>query len=302
MLKIFHIGLCVQPEPINGFQKAFIDVVGKENYREISCGDNNLNEKCKSIYDSFKPDIVFMQIQAEGIINIDTVNHFKEAKVINWTGDVRHTVPNWMLELAPYCITSFSNMKDVNTMRANGFKSEYLEIGYDPEIYNPVGEKIACPEIIFMANNYGDQFPLGKYRAEIVRILSRSFDFGVYGNGWSTAKGNINHSQKEEAKYYRSCKIAINCSHFNYPRYSSDRLLRIMGTGAFCLSHKFPDMDYVDGVHLATFDLNSLTDKINYYIRNEKERIQIANQGQQLVLNRNTFTHQVQNIIKICEF
>ena len=33
-MKILHVGLCVQPKPYNGFQQAFIDVVGEDNYRE----------------------------------------------------------------------------------------------------------------------------------------------------------------------------------------------------------------------------------------------------------------------------
>lgn len=301
-LKLLHIGLCVQPPPINGFQKAFIEELGEENYREISCGDPNLNRRCVEIYNEFKPDIVFMQIQADGVISPEAIVHMKGSKIINWTGDIRQDTPQWMIDIAPNCISAFSNMKDVKLMREIGMKAEYLEIGYDPEIYCPEGDRIECPEIVFMANNYGDMFPLSTFRAAIVKTLKAQFKekFAVYGNGWLQADGNLCHSQREEVKYYRGTKIAINCSHFKVERYSSDRLLRILGSGCFCLTHDFPGMDYVDGQHLVVFkNLHDLVDKIKYYICHDEERNEIAKRGQELVLGRNTFRHQVRNILSL---
>lgn len=301
-MKLLHVGICVHPKPYNGFQQAFIDEIGEENYREIFCGEPDLNKKIINIFNSFNPDIVFMQIQSEGAISLETMKYISKVKVINWTGDIRVDTPRWMQEIAPYCISSFSNMKDVRFMLEGGFRSEYLEIGYDQSIYTPIGETATCPDIVFMGNNYGTSFPLSSFRYAMVKRLKQEFgvNFGVYGNGWSGGNGNLNHSQKEEAKYYRGAKIAINCSHFKEERYSSDRLLRILGTGCFCISHRFPKMDYVDGKDLVTFDnLDELVVKIKYYICHENERNKIADEGRELVLGRNTFKHQVQNIITL---
>lgn len=301
-LKLLHAGLCVQPPPYNGFQQAFIDELGAENYREISCGDPNLDARCLEMYNEFKPDVVFMQIQAAGVIKPETVRAISMSKVINWSGDIRVDTPQWMIDIAPYCISSFTNMKDVRVMKEAGFKAEYLEIGYDPLIYCPEGDKVVCPEIVFMANHYGDMFPLSSFRAALVKILKDTFkdQFAVYGSGWIAGDGNLGHSQREEAKYYRGAKIAINCSHFKVERYSSDRLLRILGSGVFCLTHDFPSMDYEDGVHLSVFkNVNELIEKIKYYLSHDEERKQIAKRGQELVFNRNTFRHQVKNIIKL---
>ncbi len=306
-MKLLHIGLCVEPLPFNGMQTAFIDVLGKDNYAELSTGIKSLDNRVRYYFDQQKPDVVFMQIQAPNIISPLTVEYMFNAgaKVINWTGDVRHDVPAWMYEIGKYCTTSFSNMNDVNTMKSKGYDAKWLEIGYDPLRYAPIGDTIACPEIVFMANNYGrDYFPLSNFRQDIVTKLTKHYGarFGVFGNGWPMAKGNINHSQPEESKYYRSSKIAINCSHFNYERYSSDRLLRILGSGAFCLSHHYDgiEQDYTPAKHLDTFNtIDGLINKINYYIEHESERNAIAKAGNELVLNRNTFTHMVKNIIEL---
>jgi len=245
-MKILHIGLCVQPKPYNGFQQAFIDIVGEDNYREVSTGSKFLNAEVETILNDFTPNIVFMQVQAPNIIPISLCQLLKNkgAFIINWTGDKRHDVPQWMIDLAPYIsLTSFSNMDDVNAMRSLGFKSEYLEIGYDPEIYKPEGEALNMPEIVFMGNNYGrGYFPMSGFRIDMVDFLRQEYGnrFGVYGSGWAYGNGNFNHSQLEEAKAYRGAKIAINCSHFDSLNYSGllSRSIKTWGGYAYIVNRK----------------------------------------------------------------
>lgn len=303
-MKILHIGLCVNPNGYSSFPQAFKDVLGEENYRELPTNEVDLNAKALIIAAEFKPDIVFMQIQAENIIFKSTCEAFKQLDcyVINWTGDKRHTVPQWMIELAPYVsCTSFSNMDDVNTMRSLGYHSEYLEIGYDESIYTPVGEKLNMPEIVFMGNNYGHgYFPMSTFRIEMVEFLQRNYGnrFGVYGNGWQNGNGNFNHSQHEEAKAYRGAKIAINCSHFDSLNYNSDRLLRILGSGTACLSYEHSGMSdtYSDVAYFK--DLLDLKFLIDNLIDTENAK-QHAKKANEFVLKNFTFKKQVENIIKL---
>ena len=131
----------------------------------------------------------------------------------------------------------------------------FLEIGYDPEIYCPEGEFKSVKDIVFFGNNYVNQFPLSGYRRQMVAFLKEKFwdNFGVYGNGWENGDGNFNHSQIEEAAAYRSAKIAINLSHYDIERYSSDRIFRILGTGApLCLAryYKGIEQDFEHGKHV----------------------------------------------------
>lgn len=306
-MKLLHIGLCVS-EIENGFQKAFKDVLGSENYFEISTGHKNLNGNIIHLFNKCKPDVVFMQIQTPNIVDNQTMDYMKSngAFVINWNGDKRLTVPSWMLVCAPFVsMTSFSNMEDVREMQRLGYNSEYLEIGYDETIYTNEGTSYPSEDILFMANNNGANFfPMSSFRIHIANELKTKYynKFGLYGRGWHNGNGNLNHSQSVEAQYYRGCKIAINCSHFNVARYNSDRLLRILGSGTFCLSYKHPEMeeDYENYKHLVYFEtIEDLINKIDYYLEHEEERKQIAENGRQLVLNRNTFKHQVENIIKL---
>ena len=304
-MKILYIGLCVQPKPYNGFQQSFIDIVGEDNYREISTGDPYINVNTKIEFDLFKPDIVFMQIQSPNIIGNTICQYMKEQGtfIINWTGDKRKEVPQWMIDLAPnVSLTSFSNMDDVNTMRSLGFKSDYLEIGYDPLIYTPTGEAYDVPEIVFMGNNYGNgYFPMSDFRVNMVDFLQKEYGnrFGVYGKGWSNAKGNVNHSQYEEAKHYRGAKIAINCSHFDSLNYNSDRLLRILGCGIACISYNHKGMEETYGSRCGYFteftELKKIIDNVILWDKDFTNSIINDN----FVKNNFTFEHQVKNIIKL---
>lgn len=309
-MKIFHIGLCVNPNGYSSFPHAFKEVLGEENYRELPTGDKDLNNKAMAILKEFKPDILFMQIQAENIISPYVCEHARQMGVfvINWTGDKRHVVPQWMIDIAPLVnLTAFSNMEDVYKMRELGFKSEFLEIGYDPTIYKPEGESVNVSEIVFFGNNYGaNHFPMSKFRIKMVEFLQKEYGnrFGVYGSGWQNGNGNINHSQYEEAKHYRGAKIAINCSHFDCDTYNSDRLLRILGTGVMCLSYNHVNMrnTFIPSGDLEYFsNFSELKEWIDYYLEHEDQRLDIAEQGNTFVKDNFTFKHQVENIIKLAK-
>jgi hypothetical protein len=145
--------------------------------------------------------------------------------------------------------------------------------------------------------------------------------FGLYGGGWDKnennfslsilphmnqtqnnyikyADGNIS-SYAEEGKAYRSCKIAINLSHFEYSRYSSDRMFRILGSGAFCLTHRFPDIEKdfkIDEEVVVWENLDDLCNKIRHYLTNEKERQIIATNGCDLARDKYTWDSFAENL------
>lgn len=298
-MRIFHLGLCVGPPPFDSMRKAFLS--NSTDYIELSTGEKDVNQKAIIMAKAFKPDIIFMQIQAANIIHIETVKELKKtgAFVINWNGDIRDQTPGWMIDMASHIDkTLFSNLRDSKNVVNGGF----LEIGYDAEIYKPSGEILNLPEIGFFGNNYGStKFPLSKMRIQMNNLLQKHYGskYGVYGNNWYNSKVNFNHSQAEESKAYRGIKIGINLSHFDEPNYSSDRILRIMGSGCFCLAKEYRDMPYINGNHLRTWkSFKELINLIDYYLENETERIEIAKRGEQFVRQNYTFDNMVKNIIK----
>jgi hypothetical protein len=302
-MKIFHIGICTGT---NGLTKAFRE--NSSDYREIASSHPSLNSEAIRIAEEFRPDIVFMQIQCEGVIHKSTVQRLRQlgAWVANWNGDVRDTCPPWMISIGKdVSVSLFTNMRDVHEMRSAWCKSAWLEIGYDQEIFRPEGSGIPTKDIVFFGNN-AHSFPMSRFRVDMCNFMKRKFpdQFGVYGIG-NGANGNFNHSQIEEAAAYRSSKIAINVSHYEIENYTSDRMLRILGMGTpICLAKRYPGIykNYTDGVHLRMWDtLEELEGLCHYYMdpANERERSVIARQGMAHVQKHFTFDQMVKNLLTL---
>lgn len=303
-MKILYIGLM---SGTNGFTKALRKVC--DQYAEVAIGDpGQMSHEICHLLDSFQPTIVFIQIQNYGLTS-EVLEKLRasQAYVINWTGDVRYPIPEFYFQYAPYVdCTAFSNMTDVKAFRQYGYKAEYLQIGYDQEIYTQEGEAFQVEDIVFMGNNTRG-FPLSTYRAEMVQFLKHHYGsrFGVYGNNWdSLTSGNYNGNQVGEASVYRGAKIAINCSHFNYERYSSDRLFRALGCGVAVLSHEYAgiEQDFIQGRHLVTFNsFGELRDRIDFLLSNNPNREMMAQYGLEHNKKNFTFDAMCKNIIKIWE-
>jgi glycosyltransferase involved in cell wall biosynthesis len=305
---VLHIGFA-QP----GLEKAFQDSFAKHRFVCWTDYQKNLEVLRTKILHEFsrRPfDLVFLQIQTAGVIPAELIEKMRairpDCKFVNWTGDVRDPLPEWYIELGRVMdLTLFSNMTDVKKARAKGIKADYLQIGFDTQLFSPqppIKGRVGWPPIVFMGNNYGDMFPLSKFRQEMVKHLKTRYnnDVGIYGGNWGTlATANLMGHEKKEADCYRACKIAINLSHFDYERYSSDRIFRIMASGAFCLAKHYPgiELEFTPGMNLDTWStISELDEKIKYYINSDEERNKIAAAGCQHVYANHTWENRVQEL------
>lgn len=319
--KIFHLGLySFFAERAIGDSLSEIGEYKFLNWQNYTKGDWKIMSEKREEFEKIVlkltewADVVFCQLQTPNIVTKELAIKMNQCnpnvKIYNWTGDVRNPIPLEIIEIAPYVTTLFTNDTDVKTLKEKNLRSEYLQIGYPENIYNPKGNQAKAPEIVFMANNYYDtkkgqhQFPNGKARQDMVMFLKETYgdNFGVYGRGWSgLEEADYVNDAIKEASVYRGAKIAINYSHFDYSRYSSDRVLRIMGCGCFCITHKFPDMekDYKVGEHLASFEsFDQLKKEIDYFLANDVDRMRIAKQGCEYVQRTCTWNVRLKNLLK----
>jgi spore maturation protein CgeB len=304
-LKIYHIGLCATPGTNNGLQRAFRKV---SQYKEVYSGNPDMNNQAVKDIFTFKPDIVFMQIQTPNVIHAETIKKIKPycGKIINFTGDVRNPLPDWYIEIGKLIdLTLFVSMDDVQIARSKGIKADWLQLGFDESIYNDKVTPANTADIVFTANNY-HHFPLSKFRSDIAHALYKEFKdrFILYGSGWTIKSLDSNHSMQKQAEVFRGCKIAINCSNYDHSMYVSDRMLKIMGAGAFCLSHNFKDHDklYKDGENFAVFDsIPEMIELCHAFLENDQERNRIAKNGYDLTHKLYTWDCMINNLIKICE-
>ena len=192
---------------------------------------------------SFKPDFAFCQFQTPDAITSRFPQLLKELGCfsVNWAGDVRHPLPNWYVDLAPHFdVTSFSNMTDVDLIREHGYRSEFLQIGYDEHLYNVNGLEERSG-VVFIGNNYsGYKFAESDSRRELVDAMAEAFgeQFSVYGMSWEK-HGGLYIAEPDDANVLRRSLAAINWDHFHRPWFASDRLLRGTACGCAMISQHY---------------------------------------------------------------
>jgi spore maturation protein CgeB len=295
-MKILHISLGKHQ---TSQSKALQDIASEYIQIDWTSLPTTLDKAIMATLQNFAPDLTFMQLQREGLVSPHTLQAIS-GKKYNWTGDVRTPIPQWYKTLAPYFdATLFSNGNDVAEFKRLGLRAEFLNIGFEEKDYNLDSERIDSG-VIFMGNNYGSQFPLSQFRANMVNSIR---EIEVYGAGWNRGE-NLNENPTREAAIYRGCKIAINLSHFDYDRYSSDRMLRIMACGAFCLSHHYQgiEKDFEIGVDLVTWrTIPELQSLITYYLKpeNEMERNAIAANGYEKVWANHKWSDRIKELISL---
>jgi glycosyltransferase involved in cell wall biosynthesis len=282
-------------------------------YCGVMSGENGFTKAMRTVCDEFvqckagelinqSADLVFLQTQDDSK-PIDALKKLKQSGsfIINWSGDARHQTPPCYFEYAKYIdLSAFSNGFDIDNLRKAGYKSEFLQIGYDPEIYYPDPTIQKDIQVVFMGNHFG-HFPLSQLRRDMVNELKRTYGSRFKAYGFGMPDGTFMGDQKGEADIYRRSKIGINLSHFDYPRYTSDRMFRMLGSGICVLTHAYHNItDDFDPRYVVYWrDIAELKDRINKWLSANEARKITSNDGHELAINNYTFSHMAQNIIKL---
>jgi len=295
--RILHIALNVGQDTQPALTRA-LSSMGE--YRQVDWrADKSYHDTIGGICQEWNPALVFMQFQTSGTFSREYIEQLRAPgrTVVSWSGDVREPMPSWYADLGhAFDLTLVTNLDWADALRADGVKADYLQIGFNQEMYHPWGSVKPGAPIVFMGSHYGDIFPLSQERLAMVKTLKKVYkgEFAVYGNGWPFETWKLTHAQ--EAATYRGCKIAIGISQLELRRYTSDRLFRAMGCGPLYLARWRPgiELDFERGVHLDWWrTLDELEEKINYYLAHDTERQKIAQAGMELVHTRHTWLDRI---------
>jgi glycosyltransferase involved in cell wall biosynthesis len=131
--------------------------------------------------------------------------------------------------------------------------------------------------------------PIGKYRVKI------------FGNQpWQVNQycGVITDSRVKDL--FASSKICPNLSEPHAQEFGFDineRIFKVLCAGGFCISDNVEGYKmFGDGVVIADSP-KDFQDKVDYYLKNEDERIAIAKKGQEFVIENHTGFHRVAQIL-----
>lgn len=292
-----------------GFQQAGFDV-HQMNWQPIKFEETVEGLRARLInYAAInRPDYIFLHIQNEGVLDVDTCKVLTEyCKTVLYNFDCREKEKSqWMYDLATHLsLVCFSNQEDVNNCLALGIENVMaLHSACDIDLYArlPFDVKYTSPDIVFIGGQYLNSnlnFPLAEERLKMTNFLEREYSdrFGAFGIGNSNNARFIN--SMEEVRIYNASKIAINQNNFEREGYTSDRIWRIMSTGTFCLTKWFPGIDKIfeKEIHLDWFNtFEEMKGLLEFYLNEDEERGAIAQMGSRFVRENHSWKSRVEEI------
>jgi len=262
---------------------------------------------------SFKPDLLYLQIQHTKVIDASSIkivkDLFPKMKVVNWTGDVREGVPGTLLKVG--------KVSDYNMISSTGqipmfekvlHNVSYLQIGYNPKLYYPPAENKTTfkYDVSFIGHyNAKERYPGANERKEACSILRSTFGnrFALYGGYWAKeygSKGSINQRHLLDVYHNSICNLSI--SHFNdIAHYFSDRLLMCMAAGRPVISLKFPKWEsyFTDNCDLVMVDsVSQIPEKVQMLKDNPELANFIGQQGAAKVLAEHTYYSRIKELLE----
>ena len=186
-----------------------------------------------------------------------------------------------------------AEMPDAQHLRGMGFSNaEWLPGAFYPGLYKPEKTLSKVHDFSFIGQFDDIVIRKGLTRKNMLEKLSYSFS-GFRGN---SVRGPFVNQVYNESKILIERTIYCNIG---------TRLFELVGSGGFALINKYPCSNGLeniglDGVHFVTYDESweDLFYKMNYYLKNEEERIKIAKQGYDFFIKNHTYAHRLAKIFK----
>jgi hypothetical protein len=131
------------------------------------------------------------------------------------------------------------------------------------------------------------EFAYGHYakRKRVIERLASQFRMNEFKK---------RYSKRETAEVYRQSKIVVNVSREDFPPDANMRCYEAMAGGALLITGKpseLAEWGFQEGEHFIGWSSEEeIPDLVDYYLRHDQERIEIARAGQELTLK--DFTYQ----------
>ena len=107
---------------------------------------------------------------------------------------------------------------------------------------------------------------------------------------------------KEMVKVLAQSKIVLNIHILTPPCGGNLRLFEIPSAKSFQIADKCPSDWFIDGNEIVLYKNNDdLLNKINYYLNNEQERINITNSGYNRVLKEHRYEYRLKKLLKFVQ-
>ena len=182
-----------------------------------------------------------------------------------------------------------TQLDSIRSLRRSGIgRVEWLPFAFDTTMHNDPGAAKKF-DVGFVGN-----LDLPPTRAERVEILGRLENKYRLNNYRQPAFGD------DMLRVYNQSRIVLNIPALGG---LNMRTFEALASGALLLTKRVgngQDSLFKEGRHLVTYrDHDDLTDKVNYYLRHERERQEMAAAGMREVLERHTYAHRAARVLEV---
>ncbi len=268
--------------------------------------DHFMGEALLDEIEDFMPDIMFLHI----INTYDISNYIRRIKeqgttVITWLGVHPSIVSGGIhkvLKDSDYTLIYDNSYVDYYSEVLDINNTVTVSLGCDIEYFDSIN-----PDNNFIKNNSSDILFIGMLDDNRERILSSLIEYklGIWSwniNSYETGLKKFNRGPvfgENLIKILKSSKIALNIHREYEVSGGNYRLFEIPASKTFQLVDEKQDISkyFKIGEEIITFKNNQdLRNKAEYYLKNEKERNEIALAGYTRVKKEHTLTNRLMSI------
>lgn len=231
---------------------------------------------------------------------------FPKLKMIMWYGDQRgnHVEP-LIQSRVPYLhalLITNGEPAQKRMYRAAGipFVATFYH-SFAPQVFR-LWDREITHQVFFGGTNFSPgKFPLSLERRNLINAVHRQFRTVVHGNGWKfpTQKWVL-HTQY--CKELRKAHINIGINHYHVRQYYNRRLFECVASGRLHITRYIPGMEkhFKNKEHLVWAKTNKhMLAMIQYYLKHDKEREQIAKNGRDFFIRNHAWDSRVRELKKL---
>jgi spore maturation protein CgeB len=269
-MKILYVGVFTNHSTNIGQADSLDKISDLITFDMRDIGSYTLEQRDQAILKIVKeesPDLLL--ISKGNTINVEVIKKAKEhCKVACWYMDPLVNADNeWMekVQHSDYIFSAYEKL--ANLFRDKNKNSFYLQEGFDPNIHRPMK----------FEKSYDATF-VG-YLKDHRRDYHASLNFKNFNDSYGVEYTKIVN------------KSRVNLGFTTNKEGTSDRVYKVLACGQFFLSESWELMenDWEVEKDFVTFNsIQDLDDKIKYFLKNPKERLEIANHGKQTVQKYST--------------
>lgn len=280
MKKVLYVGVFTGTSTNIGQANALDKICDLSTFDMRDIGNYSLQQRDNAIIEIVKEDTPDLLLISKGnTINIDVIKKAKEyCKVACWYMDpLVNADAEWMdkVKNSDYIFSAYEYL--ANVFKEKNKNSFYLQEGFDPSIHRPIKTEKKYDTVFI--GTVKDSFKQHYHQECNYKICNTA-----YGSNYSLL---VNQTR-------------INLGFTTNGEGTSDRVYKVLACGGFYMTDKWKHMenDWEVGKDFIVFDsVIDFKDKERYFLKNAKERHEIAEQGRKSVQKFST-TNWAKNILE----